>query len=246
MHTSRLLAILIALASLGLAASAQDEADASFKNTLAAGLTLTDGNSETLQANASLLSVGEKEGLGTIRAGIEANYGESQVADTKETTVDNAKAYFNAKKTLSRVTFSYVDLSVMYDDIAKVDYRTTFGPGLGLYVLKSDARSLLVEAGPAYIWEKVDGVSSDYLAIRVAERFELQLSETANLWQSAEYLPEAEDFENYLLNAEVGIEAAVNSRVSLRLVYQYKYDNQPGEDLEKGDRTLIAGVSVSL
>ncbi len=63
-------------------------------------MTLTDGNSETLGANASLVAEGEKEGLGSVIAGAEVNYGESRltteatdaggtttVSETNETTV---------------------------------------------------------------------------------------------------------------------------------------------------------------
>ena len=61
-----------------------------------------------------------------------------------------------------------------------------------------------------------------------------------------EYLPEAEDFDNYLLTAEVGIEAAVSTRVSLRVVLQDKYDNTPALGAERNDLSLIAGLGFTL
>ncbi len=42
------------------------------------------------------------------------------------------------------------------------------------------------------------------------------------------------------------MEAAVNTRVNLRLVLQNKYDSTPAMDLGKNDLTLIAGIGVSL
>lgn len=232
---------------------------AGLTTTLNAGLTLTDGNSETLAANVGLKTEGEKEGLGSLLAGAEFNYGESAVetettdeagaatlAERDEKTVENAKIFANVKKTLSPRTFASVDGSALYDDVADVDYRATLGPGLGVYLLKSEKRELTLEAGPAYVWEEVGGASDDYLALRFAERYVCQALENAKLVQSLEYLPEAEDFDNYLLVGEVGVEAAMSEHLNLRVVLQDKYDNTPAAGKDRNDISLIAGVGISL
>lgn len=222
------------------------EEAAPFKTALNAGLTLTDGNSETMQANASLVTEGERKGLGSVRAGIEAQYGETTVDGEKDTTVNNARGFVNARKTVTPRTFGYLDASVMHDDIADIQYRATVGPGLGVYLVKNDKTALSAEAGPSYVWEKVDGKRDDYLALRFAERFSQVLSPTAKAWQAVEYLPKADDFGDYLLRAEAGIEATLTTRMNLRLVLQDTYDSTPGKDLEKNDLTLIAGVGIKL
>jgi len=239
-------AVLIAIAATAVTGTAADKEGAGFDTSLAAGVALTDGNSETLQSNASITTEGEKEGLGSIRAGAEGNYGESTVDDETETTVENGKAFLNIRKTLSEKTFALFDTSVLYDDIAEVDYRITAGPGLGYYLVKEDDLEFSVEAGAAYLWEDVAGETADYVVVRFAERITHDVSETCKVWQSAEFLPEAEDFSNYLLTAEAGIECAINSSVNLRLVVQDKYDSEPGDDLEQNDLTVIGGLSVSL
>ena len=103
-----------------------------------------------------------------------------------------------------------------------------------------------MEVGPAYVWEKVSGVTDNYLALRLGERFDYAISDTAKIWQSLEYLPKADDFGDYLLNVEVGAEAAMNSTMSLRLVLQNKHDSTPGDGLEKNDLVLIGGIGVTL
>ena len=139
-----------------------------------------------------------------------------------------------------------MDVSALYDDIAKVDYRVILNPGLGAYLVKHDRLTFSVEAGPAYVIEKVDGETDDYLALRLAERIDFTLSPTAKVWQSAEYLPKIDDFDAYLLNAELGVEAALNSRLNLRVVLQDKYNSTPAGGLDKNDVALIAGISVAL
>lgn len=214
--------------------------------TLSAGLTLADGNSETLAANASLKTEGEKAGLGSVWAGAEANYGESTVDEVKDTTVENAKVFANVKKTLSPRTFGYLDASVLYDDVALIDYRATVGPGLGAYLVKNGKRTLTLEAGPSHVWEKIDGESNDYLALRFAERYTCQISATAKLVQSLEYLPAAEDFDDYLLSGEIGVEASMTERLSLKVVLQDKYDSTPAPGAERNDLSLIAGIGFTL
>ena len=217
-----------------------------FETTVSAGATLTDGNSETLQANAGIIAKGEQENLGSVRMGVEGSYGETTVNDQKETTVENATAFANAKKTLSETTFSYMDTSFLYDNIARIDYRATLGPGAGLFLIKNGATKLSLEAGLSYIWEDVADISDDYAAVRTAERFEHRLSQNATIWQSLEFLPQIDDFKNYLINAEIGAEAALNSRLNLRLVLQNRYDSEPGAGLVENDLSLIAGVSIKL
>ena len=254
MNRVRILIVLV-LAGAWTTATALGQEKGSFATKLGAGATLTDGNSETMQANASLITEGEKEKLGSLRAGIEANYGETTtkttdeagaVTESTDATIENVRIFAGAKKTLSPRTYGSVDASVLYDDIAGIDYRAMISPGLGLYLIKDESTSLSAEAGPAYIWEKVDGVTDDYLALRFGERLEYAFSKTAKVWQSAEYLPKADDFDDYLLSMEVGAESAMNSRLNLRLVLQNKYDSTPGEGREKNDLVLIGGISLTL
>jgi len=251
MKEFRVFAVVCALVTV----TALGEEQGSFSTKLTVGATLTDGNSETMQANASLVTEGEKEGLGSVRAGLEGNYGEATTSatddagvetETTDTTIENARIFAGAKKTITEWTYGSVDASVLYDDIAAIDYRAMIGPGLGLYIIKGASMSLSVDAGPTYIWEEVDGITDDYLAVRFAERADYKFSDTAKTWQSAEYLPRADDFGDYLLNIEVGAEAALNSHLSLRIVLQSKHDSTPGEGLEKTDLVLIGGIGVSL
>ena len=261
-----LIAAALALAASAAAAekkagkeAAGAEAPAGLATALNAGLTLTDGNSETLAANVGLKTAGETEGLGSVLAGAEFNYGESTVqtkttdeagvetvAEKDEKTVENAKLFANVKKTLSPRTFMSLDGTAAYDDVADIDYRATLGPGFGAYLVKNARRELTLEAGPAYLWEKIGGARNDYLALRFAERYACQALKNAKLVQTLEYLPEAEDFDNYLLIGEIGVEAAMSDRLSRRVVLQGKYGNTPAEGKERNDFSLIAGVGIQL
>jgi putative salt-induced outer membrane protein YdiY len=236
--------IAILASALTFPTFAQDEAKG-FHTGLAAGLSLNDGNNDNMQANLSLISEGEKEGLGSIRMGIEGNYGESTVDDETDTTAENIRAFIGTKRTLTECTFLAGDFSVLYDNVAEIDYRAVVSIAPGTFLTKNESTKVSVEFGPAYVWEDVADISDDHAALRLAQRVDHQFSETAKIWESVEYIPDLEDFDRYLIVAEIGAEAALNAHMNLRVVLQDRYDSAPGEGLEYNDLSLISGISVS-
>lgn len=211
------------------------------ENSIALGVTLTDGNSDTLLGTASFLHDRKRDGY-SLRVGIDGAYAE----DKDQTTTENVKGVAEYRKSVSDRAYILGNLSALYDSIADVDYRVIAGVGPGYYLMKDDAATLAVDVGPAFITEKVGGETSDDWALRVGERYDRQLSATAKVWQALEYLPLIDDFGDYLLNAEVGIEAAVNSDLSLRLVVKNAYDSTPAADREKSDTTVIGALAYKL
>ncbi len=241
-------------AQISTAPTAADKAVAkASENSIAIGVTMTDGNSDTLLGTASFLH--ERKGDDyTLRLGIDGAYGETETeTDTddgkkKETvkSTENVKGVAEYRRLISERAYILGNLTALYDDIADVDYRVVLSIGPGYYLMKSDAATLSVDAGPAYITEKVGGEKNDEFALRFGERYERKLSDTAKVWQAVEYIPLVDDFGDYLLNSEIGIEAAVNNSVSLRLVVKNAYDSTPAEGREKSDTTVIGALAYKL
>lgn len=61
-------------------------------------------------------------------------------------------------------------------------------------------------------------------------------------WAEVDYLPQVDDFSNYLLNSEVGVEAALNARFSLRIVGADKFSSRPAAFRKENDITLISSL----
>jgi len=57
-----------------------------------------------------------------------------------------------------------------------------------------------------------------------------------------EFLPQVDKFKNYLLNAELGAEAALTKKLSLRSYIQDNYVNIPAQGHLKNDVKLIAAL----
>jgi hypothetical protein len=96
------------------------------------------------------------------------------------------------------------------------------------------------------VWEKKGDITDDYLAPRVADRLTWKVSETAKLFQYAEFLTSVDDTENYIVTAEGGIEAALNSYLSLVLSVRDNYINQPAEGRVQNDVATITALKVTL
>lgn len=234
---------IMAMAILGVVGAVVAQANDPWAPTLNLGISLTDGNTDTLGVNLGLVAgVGAEEDANHARLTADWNYGEVD----GENTVQNTEARLTYERTLSDVTFAYGNVGFLNDDIAEISYRVPASVGIGYVAWQDAAAKLILEAGPAYIWEKVAGETDDYFALRAAQSYFRALSDTARLWQTVEYLPEAADFDHYLLNFEIGTEAAVNSSVALRVVFKNRYDSEPAPDAKKNDLQLLAGLAYRL
>lgn len=216
--------------------------DTAWTGSASLGLSLTSGNSETFGVNGAVTAerTGEKSKL---ILGAQGNYAQSEINGADETTTDDAKAYAQFNRNITDRLYWLVGSSIEGDSIADIYYRFMVGPGLGAYLIKNDKVGLSVDVGGSYIREELtNGLEDDFAALRVAQRFEYKLTEKARIWQAAEYLANFEDFEAYLLNAEVGVEAALKGALSLRVVLLDKYDNVPAPGLEENDISLITSL----
>jgi putative salt-induced outer membrane protein YdiY len=101
---------------------------------------------------------------------------------------------------------------------------------------------LSAEVGPGYVFEKLGSDDNSYATLRVGEKFTRKLSSHSRLWQSAEFLPQVTDFSNYIVNAELGVEADINTQLGLSTVLQDTYKNHPAAGRKQNDLKLIAGL----
>ena len=214
------------------------------------GLNLTRGNSQTmiLTSGAQTRRV---RGPHEFTAEVDYKYGRSTTrpdegAKQTNTTQDVLEGETQYNHLFSERAYALFALSGLKDEIAAIDYRLIAGPGIGYYFVRNETWRLSVEVGVSYLAEDVQGTKDDYFTGRIVQRYERELSETAAVWQSLEYLPELADPENYLLNAEIGARARLNGNLSLRVVAQNRYDNTPGENKKHNDLSVVAGIAYRL
>ena len=220
------------------AAEPEVEPKPAWETSAALGFTLTSGNSDTVLGTASLLSLKKWE-LNELSAGINGSYGE--VESVKNNELVRGTVQYN-RLLGDTDSYFYGKVDLLHDSVADVEYRLSVSPGYGYYFINNDKTKLSAEFGPGYIFEKLGSGDDDYLTLRAGERFEYKISDRARLWQSLEFLPQVDEFSNYLVVAEVGVESDLTEKMSLRVSLQDNYDNRPAPGRKSNDLRLVTGI----
>jgi hypothetical protein len=210
-----------------------------WETTAAAGLSLTRGNSHTVLTTLGLDSKRKWE-TDEALLGISGGYGKSQgVRNT-----DYVQAFGQYNHLFNERLYGGIRVDGNHDGISKLSYRFRVSPLVGYYLIKEEKTSLSVEAGPSLVVEKFENLPGDtYIAARFGEKFEHKLSDTAKVWQTAEYIPQIDRWtEKYVISGEVGISAAVTKAWGLRVVGQVIHDSEPAPGRKYNDFRLIAGT----
>ncbi len=234
------------LAAIVISASfAAGEPEDGWKCKTGLGLDVSSGNSEVTAVSLDL-EVGFIAGANIYSFAATYGYAETD----EELSRQNSRTSLKYDRALSELTYLYVRAENEYDKIALLDYRLTAGPGLGMFFVKNDSATLKADAGLAYIDQKLrdetlENSLDNVLALRVTERFDVKLSETATAWQLAEYLPDTDDFDSYLLNVEVGMETRITGSTSLRVVAANRRNSMPPEGVDKDDLSLKAALTFA-
>jgi putative salt-induced outer membrane protein YdiY len=230
-----------------VACDATPKDPAIWDKSITAGFNYTDGNSKTSSLNLNSKVFRDYDGEAWRFEG-DYNYGNAaaDVNSPRELTKQNFRALGDYKHTLDSIFFAGANSSFAWDQIADLDYRVILSPNLGAYLVKNDITTFSLEAGPSYVWEQLGGAKDDFAAARIADRFVWKISESSLLYQSAEYIVSFEDSADYLVNAEIGIEAPLSSMVNLVISIRDYYINQPAEGRERNDVYTITGLKVNL
>jgi putative salt-induced outer membrane protein YdiY len=251
----------IAVGALALAAilapgaHAQDKApviqtNVPWESSAGMGLTLTRGNSKTLMFTANVLTQ-RKGPKNEISLGADGTYGENTDQETDDTdrTAGMAHGFAQYNYLFTERFYGLARLDALHDAVANIHYRLSFSPGVGYYFIKNPKTFLAGEVGPGFVTERVHNDfynrddDQEYMTIRFAERFEHKFSSSVRLWQSAEFIPQIDRWRNYIINAEIGIEAALSKKLSLRTYVQDTYDNEPAEGRKKNDIKLVSALA---
>jgi len=221
-------------------AAAPVEKKPKWESSASLGFTLTSGNTDSVLLTAQALTQ-KKWDQNELRFGADGAYGETE--DVK--SADSVRGYGQYNRLFSERWFGYIRGEALHDAISDIDYRFMVSPGIGYYFIKTERTFLSAEAGPGFVYEKQGGDSTGYVTLRVAERFEHKFNDRVKIWQSLEFLPQVDDFNNYLLNAEIGVESKMTDHLSLKVYAVDNYDNEPAPGRKENDIKLVSAVGYT-
>ena len=209
-----------------------------WQNAVSVGLTLTRGNSDTTLFTADYLTQ-RKTPFDEYKIDLSGTYGEQDSKDT----ANNYKANAQWNHLFTPQSYTYGRVDGLRDVISEVDYRVNLGPGLGYYLLKNTNTFLAAEGGGSYEAQRLDDTGDkNFATLRFANRFEHKVNEHVRLWQNAEILPQVDDFNNYVINFEAGVEASISKSFSLKTFLDDNYDSDPAPGKLKNDAKIVAAL----
>ena len=151
---------------------------------LAAGLTLTGGNSESVLASTTI-KVQRNNPTNQWTFGGDAAYGENDAVENTEIL----HGYGQYDHLFTQRWFGYGSADALHDGIADVGYRVTVSPGAGYYFIKTKQTVLAGETGPGAIAERLDSEQNYYMTARVAERLDQKIDDTRTFGTTWKFCP---------------------------------------------------------
>jgi putative salt-induced outer membrane protein YdiY len=208
-----------------------------WESSVSAGLSLTKGNSDTLLTTAAF-KTRTKTPANEFMFGVDGSYGKND--SVKNNEMLHGVSQYN--HLFGKRFYGFFNLEGLHDGIADLQYRFTLSPGAGYYFIQETNTTLAGEAGPSLIFQRLGGVDTAYVSLRLAERFEHKFHDNARVWQKVEFLPQVNKPDNFLVNAEIGAEAALTKTFSLQAVLQDNFVNQPAPGRKDNDVRLVSSV----
>jgi putative salt-induced outer membrane protein YdiY len=207
-------------------------------SSISAGLTLTRGNSHTLLYSGTFQTA-KKTPENEFQFGAKGAYG----SQNSEATVNNYGGYGQWNHLFTERFYVYLRVDALRDEIADLDYRFNIGPGLGYYLLKETNTTLSVEAGAGMQYQHLGGNYSSYGTLRLAENFEHKFSDHARLWEKAEILPQVDKLDNYVVNAEIGLETTITKTLALKTYLDDTYQSEPAAGRYRNDIKFVTALA---
>ena len=174
--------------------------------------------------------------------------------DNKEKSTDRWELEGQHDHFWSALFYSYENAKFEQDDIAGLDYRLRLGAGAGLQWL--DARnfdttgkwSFNQEVGAA--WIKNSYVDQDpsaddsYATLRYAHHLKYHPKWNPGIegFHNLEYLPQVDDWENYLMRADVGFSTKIVMNFDLLCKIEWDYNSMPSQGRKSSDIRYIVGL----
>lgn len=215
------------------------------------GYEFNDGNTES-ESFSGAISTEKNIGVWRLDAKAEGSYKENSTrnADGKkvdEQTEGNAKIKADLKRLFGSF-FIYAGEEISHDAISDIKYRSITSLGVGVFLWDEPDFRFPISLGLAYVTEEAPE-SDDYLALRFTEETTWQVNANLKLWQKFEFIPEVSEFDNILINGEIGGETKLTETLSLSIKYVIEYDAEPGMDgdseLEKTDSKFITQINYT-
>ena len=163
-------------------------------------------------------------------------------------TAESANAQLRGRRKVSEHLQMTAGLRGETNRFAGVDLRTVFDSSLSWAVRDTPAWRLRTLWGLSWTTEDPRGDRPRRSSVGGLVQLQsmVKLSEGAELNGQVTAWPDLERSEDYRINANAALQAALNRHLALRLGYDLKYDNEPIRGFQRTDTTSTASLVVQL
>jgi putative salt-induced outer membrane protein YdiY len=211
-----------------------------WRGSLAGGLALTSGNSDTSTVNAAYELIRDAKGRVVFKSTGLFIRGKKD----EDLTVDRTAADMRLDYRLTPRFFTFGQLSYQRDRFRQIDYLLAPTIGVGAQVIDKDSSKLVVDTSLGTAVERNVGVRvRTSPAVAFGERLTQQINERARITQSATALLKADDFGDVLYTFGIGIAASITSRSELKAEVLDNFKNQPvARELKRNDLSVLVSI----
>jgi putative salt-induced outer membrane protein YdiY len=235
-HTVCLLVLCAALAR----AQQADPVPRGLSGSASFGLSLTQGNSDTLNINATDDSIYDPKTKNVMKWNALYLRGRQN----NVLSVNRVAGSFRDQYTVSPRVFVFGQFDALFDTFKGIDYLYAPVTGLGYKAIDTKRATLAIDTGVGGVLEKDTGFSPRGSGAATAgEKLVYQLSDTMTLKEAWSGLLKTNDVGDWLYTFDVGGSARINSRLQLAVDLLDTFKNRPVEGLtHKHDLALVTSL----
>ena len=203
------------------------------------GATISDGNTDTKRVTATADAVKDME-TERYTLGFQWNFAQENDEITQRRTL--GKAQYDHK--IGERAYWLINLSLEADSQADLDLRSILGVGVGYQFYDREKFKLAGEAGLSYFDEDYgnDEADGDYIAARLAYKWEYLHSERWSFAQNAEIYPSLEDSQDVYAKLDTRAKATLSEAMFAQLQWLFDWDNTPAPGKERVDQLYLLTV----
>lgn len=214
-------------------------ADDGFKNESEVGVLVAKGNSDVQSISgksATTYTFAEKNSF-KLTAGY---------LRSRQEGVESAKAWnlgIRYERALSDHFSVFIGQSVDGDKFQGIQQRYATDLGGKYFMFKEEKLTWFAEAGYRYTDEHRTGAVKNFHYLRAYTELEKKWTDGVSTKYWLEYLPNMSESDDFQINTELSVNAALNSVFSLKTGYLVKFDNEPAPGVTaKSDRVLTTAL----
>jgi putative salt-induced outer membrane protein len=207
---------------------------------LSGGLLLTSGNNDNVTVTGGL-TVERQTDQDKFRAFVNGAYGKSEGVTTNQLIRGGAQYDRN----ITERYYWYAGTFLEQDKLSGVNFRLGIGPGVGMHVFKDEKIEFNIEGGAQYFYEQyktASGSGDSSFRLRAAENFTYTFSPGVKAYQRFDIAADVSNFNNFIMNNEVGLESTLSENLKLRLSFLDRFNNEPPRGFQRNDIQIISSL----